>query len=138
MAGALSLFRVFKNDVTPNQVNITVKHIAATIRLGFALPPWYWVYSRKRATPPMPANTRKTKPVTSSQSWCNIRPTCVAVIRLARRKALQVRVCCACRKPNLARRLSLRAVERFTMGIDFINFQRYNSAAWEGGRDETL
>jgi hypothetical protein len=50
------------------------------------------------------------------------------VIRPARKKAPQVRVCCACRTANLARRLSLRAVERFTIDIDFINLQGYNSA----------
>src|SRR2546430_2797433 len=42
----LLFFRVFQNEVTPNQANSTVKHIAATIRLGFALPAWYSAYSR--------------------------------------------------------------------------------------------
>ena len=125
----LFFFRVLQNELIPNQANITVKHIATTTRLGFALPPWYWAYSRKSATLPMAAKTRKTKPVTSSQRWCSTRPTCVAVMLPTRRTAPQVRVCCACRRANLARRLSLRLVARFTIDIDFINLRGYNSAA---------
>jgi len=59
----------------------------------------------------MLAKTRKTNPVTSSQSWCSIRPKTPPVARPARMTALNVRLRLACWAAIRAAMLIFRAVE---------------------------
>src|ERR1700731_3392160 len=91
----LALFYTRQNELTPNQMNETVKHTASTSRPGpAAWPDWYFPYSRMPARAPMPAIARKVNPVTSSQSWCSPRPKEGAIARVPASTARPLRLRC--------------------------------------------
>ena len=91
-------------------------------------PLWYLVYSRTKATAPIPAKAKKTKPVTSNQSCPRTRLKCWAVPRAAPQTAVNVRVFWICRPATRVTMPILRAVETFIIFVDFIKLQGYNSA----------
>jgi hypothetical protein len=81
-----------------------------------------------KAIAPMPAKARKTKPVTSSQSWPRTRPQWAAAVRLAFITAANVRVRVACLAATRASSPSFRADEILAIAIDFINVLSTSSA----------
>jgi hypothetical protein len=96
--GKSALFALFftrQNELTPNQMNETVKHTASTSRPGpAAWPDWYFPYSRMPASAPIPPIAKKVNPVTSNQSWCNTRPKERAMARVPASTARPLRLRC--------------------------------------------
>ncbi len=119
-------FLTRQNELSPNHPNKTVKQTASTIRLDPACPEWYLAYSRTKATAPIAANAKKTKPVTSSQSCPSTRLKCPAVALQARRIAPNLRLLPICRPATRVITPSFRAVESFVIPVDFIKLQGYN------------
>jgi hypothetical protein len=122
------LLRTRQNELSPNHVNMSVKTVATTTRPPVGIPALYLVSSRMKAIAPMPAKARKTKPVTSSQSWPRTRPQWAAAVRPAFITAANVRVRVACLAATRASSPSFRADEILAIAIDFINVLSTSSA----------
>jgi hypothetical protein len=94
---AFLLLRTRQNELSPNQANDAVKHMARISRPGPATcPDWNFAYSRNPAAAPTAASARKVKPVTSSQSWWSTRPNDKAVVRRPFRTAAPTRLRPSC------------------------------------------
>ena len=100
-----------QNEVTPNHAKVIAKAAVAANRPKPACPAWYLLYSFTLALVMLSANTRKRTPTISSQSWCSTLPKERAVARVARAKALNVRLRPACWPATLATIPSLRHVD---------------------------
>jgi len=74
----------------------------------------------------MKAKARKTKPVTSSQSWCKTRPKWLAVVRAPFTTALTVRFRPADCATTRARMVNRRTIESFVISVDFNSVRGYN------------
>jgi hypothetical protein len=108
--------RTLQKELSPKYAKVRQKPTARRILPGPAFPAWYLRYSRPSATPPMAASARKTKPVTSNQSWCKTRPKEQAVVRPADTRACIVRLRPACWFATRAAIHNLRAKEMLATG----------------------
>ncbi len=110
-------FQTRQKELTPNQPNNRVKQIATTILPEPARPWWYRRYSRKKARDPMPANAKKTNPVTSNHNCPRTRPRWLAVVCAALLATANVWLFLSCWPATRAAIPSLRAVEICAMTL---------------------
>ena len=126
--------RTRQNELTPNQMNESVKQIARISRpWPVTVPACNLAYSRRPAITPKPAIARNVKPVTSSQSWCSTSTNDFTVAMTALKRAAPVRLRLTCWPRTLATVPSLRAVETVLTRSILTVFAGYNDATVRRG-----